>query len=74
MAKLLLLVIGLFVAYWFLKGYKKKVEDRGDHSAGEDMVRCAQCGLHLPKSESVPSESAFYCCAEHRRAHDQIRR
>ena len=73
MAKLLFIVIGLFVAYWILKSYKKKVERRADKSASptEDMVRCAQCGVHLPKSESLASETAFYCSAEHRRLHDK---
>ena len=73
MGKLLFIVIGLFVAYWILKSYKKKVERRADQPAAgpEDMVRCAQCGVHLPKSESLTTGSAFYCSAEHRRLHDK---
>jgi uncharacterized protein len=73
LGKLLFIVIGLFVAYWILKSYKKKVERRADKSAAstEDMVRCAQCGVHLPKGESLTSGSAFYCSAEHRRLHDK---
>ena len=73
MAKLLFIVVGLFVAYWILKGYKKKVERRADEpaKAAEDMVRCSQCGVHLPRSESLSSGNAFYCSAEHRRLHDK---
>ena len=33
------------------------------------MVRCAQCGVHLPRSESLVSGQVFYCSAEHRRLH-----
>jgi len=71
LAKILLLVLGLFVAYWILKSYKKKVERRADRPAleSEDMVRCAQCGVHLPRSESLASEQSFYCSADHRRIH-----
>ena len=71
MAKILLLVLGLFVAYWILKSYKKKVERRGHPPAvgTEDMVRCAQCGVHLPRSESVAADQSFYCSADHRRLH-----
>ncbi|MBZ0092776.1 MAG: PP0621 family protein [Burkholderiales bacterium] len=36
---------------------------------GEDMVRCAQCGVHLPRSEGVLSQGEFYCSDEHRRQH-----
>jgi uncharacterized protein len=34
----------------------------------EDMVRCAVCGVHLPRSESFTSRGQFYCSDEHRRA------
>ena len=72
MAKILLLVLGLFVAYWILKSYKKKAERRANRPAvgTEDMVRCAQCGLHLPRSESLASNQLFYCSADHRRIHE----
>jgi uncharacterized protein len=71
LAKILLLVFGLFVAYLILKSYKKKVERRARKTAvgTEDMVRCAQCGVHLPRSESLTSEQSFYCSADHRRIH-----
>jgi uncharacterized protein len=66
--KYLLLVIGLVVVYWVFKAYKIRTR-RGSSSAGrgEDMVRCAQCGVHLPRSESVLSDEAYYCSPEHRR-------
>lgn len=35
--------------------------------APEDMVRCAVCGVHLPRSESITSRGQFYCTDEHRR-------
>jgi uncharacterized protein len=31
----------------------------------QDMVACAQCGLHLPRAEAVPGRRALYCSAEH---------
>ena len=62
MLKLLLLVIGLYVAYVILKAYRRKVERRADEPAAkdEDMVRCAQCGVHLPRSESLIVGNASY--------------
>jgi uncharacterized protein len=33
----------------------------------EDMVRCAVCGVHLPRSESFTTAGQFYCTDEHRR-------
>lgn len=33
---------------------------------GDTMVRCAQCGLHIPQGEALLKDGKFYCCAEHR--------
>ncbi|WAC74856.1 PP0621 family protein [Roseateles sp. SL47] len=32
----------------------------------EDMVSCAECGTHLPISESLPGRGGHFCCADHR--------
>jgi len=72
MAKIILLVLGLLLVYWILKGYRRRVDGAGSAtpSAGtEDMVQCAQCGVHLPRSESITTQGRFYCSAEHQRAH-----
>lgn len=39
----------------------------------EAMVRCAQCGIHLPRSEALLSaDGRTFCCAAHRdQARDQ---
>ena len=72
MAKIILLVLGLLLAYWILKRYRRGVDRREsqEHAARpEDMVRCAQCGVHLPRSESITTQGGFYCSADHERAH-----
>jgi uncharacterized protein len=33
------------------------------------MVRCVQCGVHLPKSESILAGGNYYCSDAHRREH-----
>ena len=72
MVKIFLLGLGLLLAYWILKRYRRSVErrDAPPPAAGtEDMVRCAQCGVHLPRSESITTQGSFYCSADHERAH-----
>ena len=77
MAKIILLVLGLLAVYWILKSFRRRV-DRGEPkspaAAGEDMVQCAQCGVHLPRSESITTQGSFFCSAEHQRAHQAGRR
>lgn len=70
MSKLLLLLLVFVIAYWFIKTMKRNTAPRprsAPRDAGEDMVRCAQCGVHLPRSESVMSRELFYCSVDHRR-------
>lgn len=71
MAKLILLaLIGLLV-YWILKSYARNAQRSADSPPPdgkvEDMVRCAQCGVNLPKSESILSQGNFFCSDEHRK-------
>ena len=76
MAKIILLVLGLLLVYWILRNYRRRVGRQGTRppaAGGEDMVQCARCGVHLPRSESVTTQGRFYCSQDHQRA-DQAER
>jgi uncharacterized protein len=68
MSRLFLLVAIAVVVYLLFKSYRKSAP-RQDQAAAEDMVRCAHCGVHLPKSESILAGGNFFCGAEHRDAY-----
>lgn len=36
---------------------------------GEEMVRCAHCSVHVPKSAALAHEQHWYCSPEHRELH-----
>lgn len=73
--KFLLVFAVLAVAYWVWRSNRRPPPP----SSGEtrrpaakappqlEMVRCAVCGLHLPKEDAVNTAQASYCGAEHRR-------
>ena len=72
LTKFLVIFLGLLLAYWILKSYRKPGGRRDrppQGGTGEDMVRCDQCGIHLPRSESITTRGNFYCSAEHQRQH-----
>lgn len=74
MSKLLSLLLIAFLIYWLVKHYGKSGEriQRPSSPGGvEDMVRCAQCGVHTPRSESIFSRGKFFCTDDHRRQHQQ---
>jgi len=77
MVKIILLVLGLLLAYWILKAYRRRVdrkEPQTPAAGGEDMVQCVRCGVHLPRSESITTQGQFYCSPEHQRAHQSEHR
>lgn len=62
------------VIYLLLKYYRKQIpkkdvpsDEKSEHR--ENMVRCAHCGVHLPKGESIAVDHKHYCSEAHRRAH-----
>jgi uncharacterized protein len=77
LTKIILLALGLLAVYWILRSYRRRV-DRGagkpPAAGGEDMVQCAQCGVHLPRSESITTQGEFFCTAEHQRTHQAGRK
>lgn len=70
MSRLLIFVVIAVIVYILLKSFRKKLsseEKSKEDEQVEDMVRCAQCGVHLPKRESVTADGKYYCCDAHRR-------
>jgi uncharacterized protein len=67
MSRLLLLVAIAVVVYLLLRSFRRSVP-RPDNATAEDMVRCAHCGVHLPKGESIQADGRFFCGVEHRDA------
>jgi uncharacterized protein len=71
MIKLLIIIAVIALVFWLLKGYGRSISRQGSSAMGEDMVRCAQCGVHLPKSESLIVQGAFFCSDAHRQLHQR---
>jgi uncharacterized protein len=68
----LLFLIGLgFVIYLLFKNYQRSLNRPGNppeaRRGPEDMVKCAHCGVNLPRSEAIFSQGEFFCTPEHQR-------
>jgi len=37
----------------------------------EEMLACAKCGVHLPRSEALPGRGGVFCGEAHRRDFEQ---
>lgn len=74
MGKILVLVLIGLVVYAVISGYARRARreeriarqtmDTPPHN--ENMVRCAHCGIHLPREEATTSKGNYFCSNEHR--------
>jgi uncharacterized protein len=71
MGKILFFVILGLVIYFLLKKQLGNRQSSGDKPSSrpvaEDMVKCAHCGVNLPRSEAIFSKGEFFCTPEHHR-------
>ena len=79
--KFLLVIAVLVAAYYVWRAGRRS--DAGSPPAGrarpgkdtsrpQDMVQCASCAVHLPRTEALPGrDGAVFCSDEHRRRHER---
>ena len=70
--KYLVLLAVLVIAYLVWRHGRLERSERGPSQrpapgAPQEMVSCAQCGVHLPQPDAVRGgDGRFYCSQEHR--------
>jgi uncharacterized protein len=73
MGRLLIFALAVFALVWLLKralgGQTEDDVPRAPRPSGPpgDLVRCAHCGLYLPRAEAHSAGGRLYCGAEHAR-------
>ena len=68
MLKILLLIVVVFVVLAVIRTYQRSLNKPAAPTRGpvvEDMVKCAHCGVNLPRSEAIFSGGDFFCTPEH---------
>jgi len=76
--KYLVIILVVLAVLWLVSRSRSRAQLREDKPAPkreetaaiEDMVTCAHCQVHLPKSEALPGRGGYYCDAAHRAAHE----
>lgn len=70
--KFLLVLAVLLVAYGIWRANRRERDDAPPRAPARqapqqlEMVRCAVCGVHLPRNDALSTARASYCSAEHR--------
>jgi uncharacterized protein len=68
-SKILLLIVIGFVVWVVIRAYQRSLNRATTPARSqtvEDMVKCAQCGVNLPRSEAIFSGGEFFCTPEHK--------
>ncbi|MDD2777024.1 MAG: PP0621 family protein [Gallionella sp.] len=69
MSRLIFLLAIALVVYLIFKTVRRPPPPSVAEKPIENMVRCAQCGVNVPKSESLQVGVYYFCRAEHRDAY-----
>jgi uncharacterized protein len=68
MGRVLVLILLVVAAVWLVRRALRRAAPP-PHTAGsqksEELVRCAQCGVLLPRAEARMAAGALYCSDEH---------
>jgi uncharacterized protein len=71
MVRLVVLILLAVIAVWLvrraLRASAARAGAQRKPSAEGDLVRCARCGLHLPRAEARAAAEQLYCSEEHAR-------
>jgi uncharacterized protein len=70
--KYFFLVVFALAVYWLIKRSRARDAEKDTTERppvappAEAMVRCAHCGVHLPRTEAVEDGERLYCSEQHR--------
>lgn len=74
--KYVLVTIALFVLIWLLRNALGRLrgtppQREAGRRGPQAMLACAQCGVHLPRDESLPGRGGVFCTEAHRAAYER---
>ena len=74
MSRLLFILVLLVVGYLLLKSWQRKLDEakKSNKKTGlgrlikkSHIIKCEQCGLHIPEAEAVTHGGKHFCSLEH---------
>jgi uncharacterized protein len=67
--RFIVLIILVVLAVWLIRRALRASGQatKRDNSVAQNLVRCARCGVHLPRAEAREAGGLLYCGEEHAR-------
>ena len=69
MGKIILLAIAVWLVFLILKRYRASMHKPEHGRPAEDMVQCADCGVHVPRQDCITQNGRHYCSVAHLERH-----
>lgn len=60
-----IIVAAIWVWRRYISGPKRAAPQPRQDDAAAPMVRCAHCGVHVPKNQALAQEQNWYCSQAH---------
>ena len=67
MLRMLVLIALVVLAVWLVRKALRPPRDPRPLAKDGELVRCAHCGVHLPRTEARETHGGLYCSEEHAR-------
>lgn len=65
MFRLLFWIALIAAAFWLWRKLKRKRPTPKAEPNTTPMVRCSQCGLHVPQTQALQTRNRWYCSRAH---------
>ncbi|KZX57237.1 PP0621 family protein [Stutzerimonas frequens] len=63
--RLLFWIALIAAAFWLWRRLTQKKTPTTQQQGSLPMVRCAQCGVHVPQDQALQSQGRWYCSQAH---------
>lgn len=63
--RLVILIALIAAAIWLWRRLKRPAPGAAKGPAATPMVRCEQCGVHVPEGQALRDADRWYCSAAH---------
>ncbi|MCQ4262607.1 hypothetical protein CXK91_11740 [Stutzerimonas stutzeri] len=63
--RLLFWIALIGAAFWLWRRFSQKKTAPKPQQTTLSMVRCAQCGVHVPQDQALQSQDRWYCSQAH---------
>jgi uncharacterized protein len=67
MGRLIVLILLVVLAVWLIRRALRATQTKERPPVQGDLVACARCGVHLPRSEARLADGKLFCGEEHAR-------